>query len=429
LSALDDMAARHRPRGGVILARAAALLILALAAWALVAELDEVAVAEGLVVPQGDVKTVQHLEGGIVEEMLVSEGDRVTAGEPLLRLALGTDAQSPEGLRVRLDGLLLKRERLLAEAAGTEPAFSAEIEARRPDLVRAERRAFQASRSEFESTIAVLGEQARQSEEEAREFAAARDARREEIALAEQALATLEDLAKDNLASRLEVNQKQGELARLRGEMESLNAAINRANAARREAVERREEASRAFRREAQAELSEVEVDIATVTDRLTGADDQRSRTVVRSPIDGIVGEMKVTTIGGIVGPGQPILEIVPVGGNLVVEARLRPADRGFVDVGQDATVKISTYDFIRFGGLEGRVVRISPDSNIDDQGRPYFKVVVETAKSYLGDEPGRLPIGPGMEATVDIHTGSRSVASFLLRPVLRLQSEAFRER
>lgn len=429
MSALDDMVERHRPRGGVLLARAAALLILGLALWSLVAELDEVAVATGQIVPQGDVKVVQHLEGGIVEELMVAEGARVTEGQPLLRLTLGADARSPEELRVRLDGLLLKRERLQAEAAGTEPDFPDAIEQRRPELVQAERRAFEASRSEYESSIAVLAQQERQSAEEAREFTAGRNARREEIALAEQALATLEDLAKDNLASRLEVNQKQGELARLRGELESLNAAINRANASRREAVERRQEAERSFRREAQSELSEVEVDIATVTERLSSADDQRRRTVVRSPIDGVVGEMKVTTLGGVVGPGQPILEIVPVGGNLVVEARLRPADRGFVDVGQDATVKISTYDFVRFGGLDGTVVRISPDSNLDEQGRPFFKVVVETAKSYLGDEAGRLPIGPGMEATVDIHTGSRSVASFLLRPVLKLRNEAFRER
>lgn len=429
MSALDDLAHRNRPGAGVLLARAAALLILVLAVWSLLAELDEVAVATGQVVPQGDVKVVQHLEGGIVEELMVREGDRVTAGQPLLRLALGVEARSPEELRVRLDGLTLKRERLQAEAAGTEPDFPDEIARRRPELVRAEQRAFEASRSEFESSIAVLEQQEQQSAEEAREFAASRDARREQIALAEEALATLEDLAKDNLASRLEVNQKQGELARLRGELQSLGAAINRANASRREAQERRQEAERSFRREAQADLSDVEVEIATVTQRLTSADDQRRRTVVRSPIDGVVGDMKVTTIGGVVGPGQPILEIVPVGGNLLVEARLKPADRGFVDVGQPATVKVSTYDFVRFGGLDGKVIRISPDSNIDDQGRPYFKVVVETAKSYLGDEPGRLPIGAGMEATVDIHTGSRSVASFLLRPVLRLRSEAFRER
>lgn len=429
MSVLDDLTVRHRPRSGVWLARAVALLVLLLAGWAVLAELDEVAVAGGQVVPLGDVKTIQHLEGGIIDELFVQEGDRVTAGQPLLRLALGVTASNPEELRVRLDGLVLKKARLEAEANGVEPQFPEEAAERRPDVVEAERRAHRARKSEFESAIAVLKQQERQSAEEAREFAAARDARRNEQAFAEESLATLEDLLREELASRLEVNQKRSELARLVGEIESLNAAVSRATASRREAVERQQEAERAYRREAQGELADVEVEIASVTERLNSADDRQNRTMIRSPIDGVVGEMKVRTLGGVVGPGQPILDVVPTGGRLVVEARLRPADRGFVSEGQPATVKVSAYDFVRFGSLEGTVTRIAPDANVDETGAPYFKVVVETTKSWLGEKEGELPISAGMEATVDIHTGSRSVASFMLRPVLRLQQEAFRER
>ncbi|WP_417518109.1 HlyD family type I secretion periplasmic adaptor subunit [Minwuia sp.] len=429
MSALDDLTRRHRPRTILWLARAIVGLILLLLIWALVAELDEVAVASGTVVPQGDVKTVQHLEGGIVEELLVREGDRVETGQPLLRLALGVTASNPQELRVREDGLLLKKARLEAEAGGTFPRFPPEVAARRPGVVQAEQRAFDARKSEFQSIIAVLSAQERQSTQEAREFAAARDARRRELAFAEEALATLRDLARDELVSKLEINQKQSELARLRGEIESLNAAIGRANESRREATERKQEAERAYRREAQDELASVEVELGSITEKLTSADDQQSRTLIRSPIDGIVGDMKFRTLGGVVAPGQPILEIVPVDGHLVVDARLRPADRGFVAEGQSATVKISTYDFVRFGGLDGTVVRIAPDASIDETGSSYFKVVIETDRSYLGDRPGDLPISAGMQATVDIQTGSRSVASFLLRPVLRLRQEAFRER
>lgn len=429
MSALDDLNRRHRPRTAAWLARVVAVLVLLLAAWALIADLDEVAVASGQVVPQGDVKTVQHLEGGIVEDLFVQEGDRVEAGQDLLRLALGVTARNPEELRVRLDGLLLKKARLEAESTGQIPVFPPEAVARRPDVVGAEQRAFQARRSEFESAIAVLTQQERQSSEEAREFAAARDARRNERAFAEEALATLESLARDELASRLEVNQKQSELARLVGEIESLNAAISRANASRREASERKQEADLSYRREAQAELAGVEVEIATITQRLNAADDQQNRTLIRSPIDGVVGEMRVQTLGGVVGPGQPIMEIVPTGGRLVVEARLRPSDRGFVSEGQAATVKISAYDFIRFGSLDGTVTRIAPDASVAEDGTPYFKVIVETDRSWLGVSEGELPISAGMEATVDIHTGSRSVADFMLRPVLRLRQEAFRER
>lgn len=429
MSALDDLNRRHRPRTIMWLARIVALLILLLAAWALIADLDEVAVASGQVVPQGDVKTVQHLEGGIVEELFVGEGDRVEEGQDLLRLALGVTARNPEELRVRMDGLLLKKARLEAESAGVAPVFPAEAAARRPDVVGAEQRAFDARRREFESAIAVLTEQEQQSTQEAREFAAARDARRRERAFAEEALATLEELARDELASRLEVNQKQSDLARLVGEIESLNAAIARSNASRREATERKQEAERSYRREAQAELAGVEVEIATITERLNAADDQQNRTLIRSPIAGVISEMQVQTLGGVVGPGQPIMEIVPTGGRLVIEVRLKPSDRGFVSEGQEATVKVSAYDFIRFGSLEGRVTRIAPDASVGEDGTPFFKVIIETDKSWLGQREGELPISAGMEATVDIHTGSRSVADFMLRPVLRLQQEAFRER
>ncbi|WP_416897924.1 MAG: HlyD family type I secretion periplasmic adaptor subunit [Minwuia sp.] len=429
MTALDDLSRRHRPRSALWLTRTIALLILLLAGWALIAQLDEVAVAEGQVVPQGDVKVVQHLEGGIVEELMVQEGDRVEAGAPLLRLALGVISSNPEELRVRLDGLLLKKARLEAEADGSDPTFAADVAARRPEVVQAERRAYQARKSEFESAIAVLNAQERQSSEEAREFAAARDARRQQQALAEEALRTLEDLAKDGLVAPLEVNQKRSDLAQLIGEIQSLSAAIGRANASRNEAVERKQETERVYRREAQAELADVEVEIASIRQRLTSADDQQRRTLVRAPIDGVVGEMKVRTIGGVVSPGQPVMEIVPTGGSLVVEARLRPSDRGFVSEGQPATVKISTYDFVRFGGLDGTVVRIAPDATLDETGTPFFKVVVETEKSWLGEREGELPISAGMQASVDIHTGSRSVANFLLRPVLRLRQEAFRER
>jgi adhesin transport system membrane fusion protein len=429
MSALDELSSRHRPRTTMWLARIVAVLILLLAAWALFADLDEVAVASGQVVPQGDVKTVQHLEGGIVEELFVQEGERVSEGQDLLRLALGVTARNPEELRVRMDGLLLKKARLEAESAGRRPEFPADAAARRPDVVGAERRAYQARRSEFESAIAVLTQQERQSSQEAQEFAAARDARRRERVFAEEALATLEELARDELASRLEVNQKQSELARLVGEIESLNAAIGRANASRREASERKQEADLSYRREAQAELAGVEIEIATVAERLNAADDQQNRTLIRSPIAGVVGEMQFRTLGGVVGPGQPIMEIVPTGGRLVVEARLKPSDRGFVSEGQGATVKVSAYDFIRFGSLEGTVTRIAPDASVAEDGSPFFKVIVETDRSWLGESEGDLPISAGMEATVDIHTGSRSVADFMLRPVLRLRQEAFRER
>jgi adhesin transport system membrane fusion protein len=181
--------------------------------------------------------------------------------------------------------------------------------------------------------------------------------------------------------------------------------------------------------RHAADDLTPLEIEIHRAADQLARASDQESRTQIASPIDGVVKKLGYHTIGGVVRPGAPIMEIVPTGERLVVEAKLDPADRGYVREGQPALVKISTYEYVRYGGLDGKVVLIAPGSDADARGRPYFRVVVETDKSWLGAKENELKILPGMEATLDIHTGTRSVLDYLMKPVLKLRAEAFRER
>jgi adhesin transport system membrane fusion protein len=172
-----------------------------------------------------------------------------------------------------------------------------------------------------------------------------------------------------------------------------------------------------------------VEQSIARLKEQLAQAVEQGRRAEIRSPIDGIVKKLRYHTIGGVVAPGEPIMEIVPTSDTLVILARLDPTDRGYVHPGQPALVKITTYDFVRYGGLDGRVLQVAPDSTIDSQGRPYFEVIVETARSHLGDADKPLPISTGMQAMVDIHTGRRSVMEYLLKPVWEARHEALRER
>ena len=195
------------------------------------------------------------------------------------------------------------------------------------------------------------------------------------------------------------------------------------------EAKKRVAEAEESFRRAARDELSKTEQNIARIQELISEAEKQGNRSEIKSPINGIVQKMVVSTVGGVVKPGEPIMEIVPTGDKLVVEARLNPTERGFIVEGQPAMVKISTYDFVRYGGLEGTVIHVAPDASKDENGAPYFRVVVQTDKTYLGSRAGQLPITPGMEATVDIHTGRKSVMDYLVKPVLKLKDEAFRER
>ena len=398
--------------------------------WAYFAELEEVAVAQGEVVPQGQVKVIQHLEGGIIGEIFVTEGMPVTIGQPLLQLDRGLIGSTRDEVQIELDGLRLVRARLEAESTGGELVFPADEAARRPDIVVAERQAYEGHRRELDQTLGVLGEQVRQRELALRQVRAQLRSAENNLALAQQKFEMSAELLAEGLTARIEHVQLEQEVQALEGEIEELKASAPRARAAIEEARKRIEEERSRAQRRALDELGEIERDIALRQEGLTRASNQFVRTEIKSPIDGVVQSMRHHTVGGVVRPGEPLMEIVPTQENLLIEARLDPTDIGYVRIGHPAVVKISTYDFSRYGGLEGTVISISPDSHVDPQtGQSFFKVIAETDRTYLGAEPGDLPISPGMEATVDIHTGEKSVIDYLIKPVVRAQAEAFRER
>ena len=404
------------------------LLLLALL-WANFAKLDEVASSPGEVVPMGRVKVIQHLEGGIIQDIFVTDGDIVRQGQPLLQLDLGSSGANIEELQVRLDGELLARARLEAEAQGKEPVFPPDIAGRLPEQAAAQRQAFSARRRQMDSGLSILQRQVTQRELEVEELQAKLTAARNNLKSAEERFRISEDLLKDGLTSRVDHLQLSAEVETLQGEVKSIQAGIPRARSAVSEANSRMEEDTNRFRREAQDELSTTEQSISRIKELLNRAKEQGVRSEVKSPIDGVVTNMNFTAVGNVVKPGDPIMAIVPTGEKLVIESRLRPTDRGYVSEGQKALVKISTYDFARYGGLDGTVVLVAPDSSTDENGMPYFRVVVETEKTWLGAGEGDLPIMPGMEATVDIHTGQKTVMDYMVKPVLKLRHEAFRER
>lgn len=484
------------------------LTIAILIAWANFAELEEVAVAGGEVVPQGQIKVIQHLEGGIISEIYVTEGDTVSANDLLIQLDLGITGSNREEVQIELDSLILARARLTAETQDIDLIFPKDVSNRRPELVQAELHTYDGHKLELESAMSVLREQTSQRKLDLKQAISKLNTlnkesktRMERFVIAEEVLAEglvskiefmeikiaqldslkkesatklerfliAEELLAEGLASKIEfleikqeVEHLQGEVeelkstisrakatvaeseARLReeklrvkqeqehleGQIEDLQSTISRAKAGIMESEARLSEETLRVKRVALEELSGVERRIAAAREKLSRATDQFVRTKISSPINGVVQSMRHHTIGGVVRAGESLMEIVPTQERLVVEAKLNPTDIGYVKIGQASTVKISTYDFSRYGGLQGHVVSISPDSHIDaSTGESYFKVVAETDKNYLGDVPGELPIAPGMEATLDIHTGSKTVIQYLLKPVIKVKSEAFRER
>lgn len=397
--------------------------------WSLFARLDEVSVAAGEVIPQGKIKTVQHLEGGIIDEMYVHDGDLVHQDAPLLQINLGQAAGNKQDAQVRLDGLLLTRARLQAEAADRAIALPPEIAARQPALVQATKATHEARINEFLATKAVLDNQVRERTHDVSEVDAKLQAAEADLKLTRERLGMSADLLKEGLTSRMEHSTLQSHVEQLAGEAAGLAQALPRARAALLEAQDRARELSLKFAREAQEQLVETELNIARTQEVLTTASEQAGRATIKSPITGVVKNMRYHTIGGVVRPGEPIMDIVPSEDALVIEAKLNPVDRGFVRAGQKATVKIDTYDYSRYGGIEGEVIAVAPDSTIPESGQPFFRVVVSVARTYLGEQKDGLVIAPGMGATIDIHTGTKSVMTFLLRPVLKLKAEAFRER
>lgn len=496
MSRLENLVKNHPLPTWRAIAWPAMIFLAGLVIWSNYAELDEVSIAMGEVVPRGNIKLIQHLEGGIVEAIHVDEGAVVKTGQPLLRLDLGSTGMNREELQIRLDNDRLVRARLEAETQGLPFEVPDDLVQTRPVQVLAEQRSYDARKQqlvaksnvqreltrqrqldveelnarmhslrdrkrELSSPAGSMRQQARQKELEIKEFEAQRTTKRNNLRLARERLKMSADLLADGLVPKMAHLELQAEVESLEGELLGLNQSIPRARAAVAEvsgilkeeieamdaeinsltpsitrarvavdeALQRAREEEIRFRREAQEELVKTEQNIARITELLSKATEQTVRADIRSPINGIVKNLRYHTIGGVVQAGEAIMEIVPTGERLIIEAKLNPTDRGYVSVGQPTVVKISTYDYARYGGLDGVVTMVAPDTSTDEDGVPFFRVLVETDKTYLGQREGELPIIPGMEATVDIHTGSRTVLDYLIRPVLKLRYEAFRER
>lgn len=409
-------------------ALAVVALLTAAGIWAMLARLDEVVVAEGEVVPQGRIKTIQHLEGGIIEEILVEEGVRVERDQPLVVLDLASSGFNLDALRAQLDGLDIRHSRLTAEVNGDPPEYPAAPASRRPKIVAAEQRTFDKRRAQLESALAVAREQVLQHRFRIAELEAGLAGLKAGLRPAEERFALSESLLKEELTPRLEHLRLEQELEQLRSGIVQTGAALSRSRAELAEASEREREILLTFESDVSEELAANEVDIARVREMLKAAQDQDRRTVITAPIEGFAQNIRYHTVGGVVRPGEPIMQLVPAYDKLLIEARVSPNDIGHIEVGLPVTVKITTYDYIRYGGLEGTIVKVSADANTDDAGRQWFRAFVETERGTLGKD-GELPITAGMLATVDIHIGTKRVMEYLVGPVLRMRHEAFRER
>ena len=431
MSKLDTLLASDRTISWRITALLITLLIALFLIWAFVADLEEVAIATGEVVPQEQIQNIQHLEGGIVEKIFVTEGDLVKKGEPLIQLNLTPFMANKEELQIQLEAVQLKRARLRAEAAGeTTLTFEGAFKEYRKKLKDAEHRTFKSRQQKLNNQAAQLRDQKSQRDLDIKQLQAERNSIGSNLSVTREKYKISKDLVKDKLTSRLEHLQLSSDMKELQGRIKVIDVSIPRARAAKEEAENKLKGVKLNFQNEAQQELNDVEQAIARTKEALNRANDQVDRTTISSPITGTVKSLNNHTIGGVIQPGATVMEIVPKSENLIIEAKLDPNDIGFIRKNQDVLVKVNTYDYARYGGLKGKVKSISADSLTNEQtGEPFFLVKVLTDQNYLGNDSNSFPITAGMQVMVDIKTGEKSVMEYILKPVIMLQHESFRER
>ncbi|MCB9978206.1 MAG: HlyD family type I secretion periplasmic adaptor subunit [Rhodospirillales bacterium] len=398
--------------------------------WASFATLDETTRGDGRIIPSSEVQILQSLEGGIIDEFFVREGDSVKAGQSLVQLR-DIEASSNLGTnQARYLGLLAAVTRLQAEAEGRESVeFPENVIKGAPESVTEELNAFRANREKIEGQLRILEQQRDQRKQEVSEMTTRSRDLGGVIALAREQRSMVAPLVERGSAPRMELLELDRTIQEKQTELNSVKTSLPRARSAVEEAEARIKDIETTARAQAQSELSSKMIEMNAIRESLSGLRDRKTRNDIKSPVDGTIKDIKVTTVGGVVRPGDPIIEIVPTDDQLLVEARIRPADIAFLYPGQKAVVKITAYDFSIYGGLKGEVVEISPDAITNEKGESFYRVRIRTDENSLRRKNEVLPIIPGMVASVDILTGHKTVMEYLLKPFIKTIDTAMHER
>jgi adhesin transport system membrane fusion protein len=403
---------------------------LAFAAWAHVGTLDIVSVAMGEVTPSGQVKRVQHLEGGIVRKIHVRAGDRVTRDQPLVALEATVDEANVKELSMRLASLGTEIVRLTAEANGRgKVSYPAELRKRHPKLIDKARKLFTTRHETYLSQIAGQSQQIEQRENEIAEVRARVRNARNSLKLLREKIKISEGLLEEELTNRFKHLDLLREASSLKSRIDEDTANVRRAQAAKREAKQRLQQIKLARKSDARERLEKTVRERDELTERSRKFEDSLSRTVVRAPVEGIVKQLHVHTVGGVVKPGDLLAELVPVEDKLVIHAQLPIQDVGYVEIGQPAKIRLASADQMRLGSIDGRVVHISPDSTVRDDGQGYYKIHIATKRRHFERGQARYQLLPGVRVVASIQTGERTLVEYLLDPFLGSASDALRER
>lgn len=397
--------------------------------WAAFAEVDEQTKGMGKIIPISQIQKIQNLEGGIVEQILVAEGDMVEKNQTIVKLSSTGFSSSAAESKTKLFELRAKSERLAAELDEKDYRPSAELLKEIPSIIRQEQSIYLTDLQQYMTAVSIATEQLKQAQNELNEALAKQGQLEKKYELMDREIKITQPLIKKGLVSEVEFLRTQRQAGEIDQELSTISTSLPRIKSKIAESGNKLKQAKLEFKNKTAKELNEVNAELARLTHTQVGLEDKVDRATIRAPLKGTVKKIYVTTVGGVIQPGSDIIDIVPAQDVLISEIKVKPADIAFIRPEQAAMVKFSAYDFSVHGGLKGKVIWVSADTIRDEKGESFYLVRVKTDKSYLGSEKKKLEIMVGMTVEVDILTGKKTVLSYLLKPILKAKSNALSER
>lgn len=404
-------------------------LVLFFFLWAALSRLDEITRGMGQVVPTIEPQIVQSLEGGILQELLVKEGDLVKKDQVLMRLRDVAFASEERGTTAKLMSLQARKARLESEANGTAFVMPDTIKTTSPKIAKTEEDLYKSRQEEYRNALTMIDNKISSVLAQIQDLNAQMGRDSQNVGLIQKELAITSKMVAQKAVPQIEESRLQRELNDAQGSLRSGRERKAGLEADLSSATKEKKDQADKFRSQALGELNVTETELTGLQESLKSLGDKVDRTEIRSPVDGVVNNLGLTTVGGVVEPAMRLAEIIPVGDDLKITARVTPNDIAFLKLGQDARVRVTAYDSQRYGYLPAKLTRIGANSAKGQDEKVYFEIEVRTTRNYLGTQDRPLPITSGMVAEVDIITGKKTILEYLLRPVLRLKDRALTER
>jgi len=425
---------------------ALAALLITFIVWAYFAALDQVTSGEGRVVPSSQTQIVQSLDGGILEELYVTEGMSVTKGQPIARIDSTRFQSDVNQQKQEVDSLRANIIRLRAELSSIlvgddtdwklqiqiikkDVIFTEDLKSKMPELVARQQQEYNGRLDSLINQLAIQGSKIEQKSQEIDELNSKIATLERSYDFANEELTLTRPLAQKNIIPAVELLKLERNVNDILGELSAVKLLRPKTGSSLNEATLQRRETALKYRTDTRAELNKMQAELSRMSEAQVGVKDKLEKALILSPVIGTIKTIHINTLGGVVTPGQPLIEIVPSEDKLLIEAKIKPQDIAFLHPGLSAIVKITAYDFAKYGGLAGKVEHISADTTQDDKGNSFYIIRIRTNSSSIRKKDNtELPIIPGMMTTVDVITGKRTILEYILNPVLRAKQSALRE-